>query len=295
MTLLARGQRADFLRIHGVTLTGLANFTVPVVLVTDPRQLKDADVLIVAVKTYDTETALDGVRHLEVKSVLSVQNGVYKNEQLMSCFGPAKTLGATAMFSGEVLPDSSVRFTMNEGLYIGELPEGISARVEALAAVLNGAGIRAVASPEIQSAEWSKYVVFVASMVLAALARLETYKVMKDADLAYLRVILVKEIAGLAARLHIPLGDYGLIRPQSLIGVSLEEAVVRIVRGGQDMESRGATAHKISTLQDLERGRRMEVEEILGYAVRKGKELGVQLPTVEFSYRLLSGINHYLK
>jgi 2-dehydropantoate 2-reductase len=52
-----------------------------------------------------------------------------------------------------------------------------------------------------------------------------------------------------------------------------------------------APAHKISTLQDLERGRRLEVEETLGYAVRKGAELGVSLPTLETCYRLIAAVN----
>lgn len=38
----------------------------------------------------------------------------------------------------------------------------------------------------------------------------------------------------------------------------------------------------------------MEVEETLGYAVRKGMELSVRLPTVETCYRLLTGVNRYL-
>jgi len=53
----------------------------------------------------------------------------------------------------------------------------------------------------------------------------------------------------------------------------------------------GATAHKVSILQDLERSRRLEVEEILGYAVRQGAELDLRLPTAETCYRLIRGID----
>jgi ketopantoate reductase len=64
---------------------------------------------------------------------------------------------------------------------------------------------------------------------------------------------------------------------------------------GEMLEAQGATAIKVSTLQDLERGRRLEVDEILGYAVRKGAELDVRLPTVETCYRLLTGVDRYLQ
>src|SRR5438445_5153006 len=87
VTLIARGQRAAFLQEHGATITGLADFTVPVRVVTDPSQVHDADVLIVTDKTYDMEAALPSVQHLRVESVLSIQNGVFKNEQLAQTLG----------------------------------------------------------------------------------------------------------------------------------------------------------------------------------------------------------------
>src|SRR5881628_3879497 len=94
VTLIARGTRAAYLQEHGATLTGLVDFTVPVPVITDPSQVHDADVLIVTVKTYDMEAALQSVKHLPVASVLSLQNGVLKYQQLAQTFGGAKVLGA---------------------------------------------------------------------------------------------------------------------------------------------------------------------------------------------------------
>src|SRR5207247_247534 len=73
-------------------------------------------------------------------------------------FGWERILGATAVVSGEVLPDGTVRFTLNERLALGELPAGTSERAEALAATLVRAGLRAEVSPHIQTEGWSKYV-----------------------------------------------------------------------------------------------------------------------------------------
>src|SRR5262249_1320759 len=73
VTLIARGQRAVYLQEHGATITGLVDFTVPVTAVTDPQQVQEADVLMVTVKTYDTDAALASVKHLDVDSVLSLQ------------------------------------------------------------------------------------------------------------------------------------------------------------------------------------------------------------------------------
>src|SRR5438309_5559559 len=94
VTLIARGQRAAYLQEHGATITGLVDFTVPVRVVTNPSPTHDADVLIVTVKTYHMEPALQSIKHLHVESVLSLQNGVLKNEQLAQTFGWDKVLGA---------------------------------------------------------------------------------------------------------------------------------------------------------------------------------------------------------
>src|SRR5262249_27888792 len=66
VTLIARGQRAAYLQAHGATLTGLVDFTVPITVVTDPQQVHEADLLLVTVKTYDMESALNSIKHLQV-------------------------------------------------------------------------------------------------------------------------------------------------------------------------------------------------------------------------------------
>ncbi len=291
---IARGPRATFVREHGLRIAGLANFIVPVTVITDPQEVRDADVLMVTVKTYDTDSALASVRHMDVGSLLSLQNGVLKNEQLAHVFGWERVLGAATFVGGELLPDGTVRFTLNEGFAVGELPTGTSERVHSLVATLNRAGIRAEASPEIQTVEWSKYVVFVGSTSLAVLTRLEVFKCLKDADLALVWVRLIQETAALAAQLGIPLEDRGPLPAKTLGNGPESEAVTILQQVGAVLEARSPTL-RASTLHDLERGHCLEVEEILGYAVRKGIELNIPLPTVDTCYRLMAGINRYLQ
>jgi 2-dehydropantoate 2-reductase len=290
VTLIAREARAKSIQEHGVTITGLANVTVPVPVTARPQELQQADALLVAVKTYDMETALDSVAHLKVGSALSVQNGLVKDEQLARRFGWEKTLGAAAHISAELLSTGTVRFTANEWFSIGELPEGTSARVEALVAALARSGIRAEASGQMASVEWTKYVVNISWMALSALSRMETYRIFKHPDLAWLAAILTREVAQIPAKLGILLLDKGVFGAKTLSEVPFEAAVANFRQVGEHMEAQGATAHKVSILQDLERGRRLEFEAMFGYAVRKGAELGVSLPTVEICYRLIKGV-----
>ena len=294
VTLLARGNRAAFLQEHGATITGLVDFTVPVRVVTDPSQVHDADALIVTVKTYDMDTALQSVKHIDVGSVLSIQNGVLKDEQLAAIFGWDKVLGAMAAFSAEVLPTGTVRFTTNQGFYLGEVPEGVSDRVQTLATTLERAGIVAKVTTSIQSVAWSKYVILVSGMALAVLTRLETYRFLQDPQTASVMASILHEMAHLATTQGIALEDIGFFQAKTLSQLSLADTVAHLRHQGEQRALQAPT-HKVSTLQDLEQGKRLEVEETLGYAVRQSAALGIPTPTMDTCYKLIAGINHYLQ
>ena len=294
VTLLARGQRAAYLQEHGATMTGLVDFTVPARVVTDPQQIQEADVLMVTVKTYDMDAALASVKHLDVGSVLSSQNGVLKNEQLAQTFGWEKVLGATASMGGEVLPTGVVRFTANQGFYLGELPAGSSARVQTLGETLERVGIVAQVTPSIQTFEWSKYVYWLCCMAPAVLTRLETYKILQDAQTASIIAALLHELVPIATIRGIALEDMANFPLKTLSQLPFDETVTHVRQLGDHWASRLPT-HKGSALQDVERGRRMEVEETFGYAVRQGAALGLPMPTRDTCYHLIAGINHYLQ
>src|SRR5262249_26131807 len=147
-----------------------------------------------------------------------------------------------------------VRFTLSDRLAIGELPEGTSGRVAALAGALAQTGLRAESSDRIQTVEWTKYALFVGGMAVAALTRLETARFLGDPDGARLVVALVREVGGIASGLGISLEDAGLLPIRTLCTESPEEAVARVHRIGAAMAERAPT-HKVSTLQDLEAGR----------------------------------------
>ena len=290
VTVIARGARARDLQQHGITLTGLTDFTAACHVITDPKGLPAADVLIVTVKTYDTAAALAPLRHLDVATVLSVQNGVLKNDQLVHAFGAPRTVGAAAFLSGEALPAGSVRFTLNGELYVGELAAETSRRVEQLVATLKRAGVRAVATANIRSIEWSKFAAWIGAVVLAVLTRLETYKFFSDPDTALVGARLIRETAAVAAAQGIALEDVPPFVVKTVSRGTEADAVEALRAFGRLLHDRAPT-HRVSGLQDLERGRRLEIEETLGDMVTKAATVGVAVPTVETAYRLIRGLD----
>ena len=290
VTIVARGDRARYVQQHGITITGLADFTITCPVITDPTALHGADVLIVAVKTYDMAAALTSLRHLDVATVLSIQNGVLKNAQLADAFGAEKTVGAATFLSGEVLPDGPVRFTSNQVLYVGELPASISARVQQVVEALARAGMQAEATAHIQTIEWSKFVAWIGGMAVSVLTRLESYKFLSDPDMAMICTRLMRETAGLARKRGIALADMPPFLVHTISSVTEAEGVEKVRELGATIQAR-APMHRMSSLQDLERGRRLEVEETLGYVVTNAATVDLAVPTVDTCYRLISGLN----
>ena len=125
---------------------------------------------------------------------------------------------------------------------------------------------------------------------MAVLSRLATYKFCSDPDSALICARLVKETAALADAAGIPLQDSPPMPIMEIISGTEQEAVGKIGELGARLESE-APDHRWSTLQDLERGRYLEVEETLGYVVAEAAKEGIPVPTVETCYRLINGIN----
>ncbi len=290
VAMLARGRRAAQLDAAGITIRGLAEFTTPVHTLRDPAQLHSAGALIVATKTPGTAQALATLGTAEFDVTLSIQNGPLKDELLAQAFGAARVLGALADTSGELLADGTVLFTRNVNILIGELPRGRSARAEQLAHVLDAAGVRAAATEEILSLEWSKFCAWVGLIALAVTTRAPTWKYLSDPDAALVLVRLTREMGALARALDIPLSDRAILPAASLASLPEPEAVALVTAAGAHYRSH-APEHRMSALQDVEAGRPLEVNETLGYALERAQALNLQLPLLDCFRRLLAAID----
>jgi 2-dehydropantoate 2-reductase len=288
--MLARGTRAAVLEQRGLEIHGLAEFTAAVHTLRDPRALRGAGTLIVATKTPGTAAALEPLRPAHFDVALSIQNGPLKNELLSAAFGAERVLGALADTSGELLPSGAVLFTRNVCLYVGELGGGASARAERLAQLLDSAGIRAAATAEIQTLEWSKFCGWVGLKALSVTTRSHTWKFLSDPDAALLVTRLVREMGALAGALDIPLSDRAVLPTATLCTATERDAAAIVMRIGDEYR-RNAPTHRMSALQDVEAGRPLEVHETLGYACEKARRLGLDLPLLAAFTRLIAAID----
>lgn len=287
VVMLARGRRAEHISTHGLAICGLAEFSTLVPVLRDPAQLRSANVLIVATKTPGTAEALAQLRHVDIGLGFSIQNGPLKNELLSAAFGPDRVLGSLADTSGEMLADGRVLFTRNVNILLGELCGEESLRAGDVATTIDSAGVRATAVPNILSLEWSKFVTWVGMFALSVITRSVTWRYLIDPDAALVLVRLTREMGRLAAALGIELTDKANLPAASLCRGTEESAVQTVIEAGRVFETR-APEHRMSSLQDVNAGRPLEVHETLGYALRKAAEHGIPMPLLDGFYRVIS-------
>jgi 2-dehydropantoate 2-reductase len=290
VSLVARGERARALAVHGIRVTGVEDFSARCDIVTEPQQLRSADLLILATKTYDTAEALQSLRDLRVTSAFSVQNGVQKNEALAQAFGASAALGAISMIGAELLPaqgdmPGAVRYTRVGATTIGEIAGGLSPRVEEWVGAMTRAGLNVLASDRITAIEWSKFVTWSGSSALAVLTRLPPWRFLLDPDTALLAIRVMRETAAVAQHLGIGLIDNALIRA-AMPDRSDAEALAIVQAFAEDFRTTSPDLRP-SILQDADRGRRLEVNETLGYTLTLAQRFGLPAPTLDLCCRVL--------
>ncbi len=290
VTLIARGARAKHLTQNGVTITGLEDFTVPVPIVEDPKTLSGADVLILAVKTYDTAAAIAAVRHVEVGATFSVQNGIKKNQQLADAFGADAVLGAISFISAAIEANGAANLTVQNHTLIGEPSGGTSRRAEDIVSRLVKAKLVASVSDNILGEEWTKYSAWSGAATLALVPHQAAWKFFTDPGTARIMARVMREAASLADHLDVQLQPGGPINMVKVFEGTEDEAVALVQETGKGL-GRNAPQFRPSMMQDVQSGKRIEVEETFGHAVALAKEFGLSVPTLETCYMMLSAVN----
>ena len=116
VSFIARGSHLAAMREHGILVENetLGNIHVPKVKVTDdPAAIGVADVVLIAVKLWDTESAVQAVRPMvgPNTAVISLQNGVIKDDILRQVYGDQVVVGGVAYVAAHVARPGVIRQT----------------------------------------------------------------------------------------------------------------------------------------------------------------------------------------
>ena len=301
VTLIGRPKHVEAMKERGLIIRGpRGTRTVEVKATDDPTKIMGADTLIMTTKTKDSVDALNDVSHLSssLKLCLSLQNGLTKDEVLLQRYGQNKVIGATTTEGATLLNYGEIEQTITGITFFGTLSvdgDKIGAdNCEKMKNVFNNAGLRAEIVDDIKSAEWAKLIRMASGAALSILTRLEYHKILKNFDISWCYIQLMRELSNIARADSVEVRDYSGMPVSSLTESPLEDAVMSTVQSGKRIEESGMTRVKISALQDVERGKKTEVEELLGYPLSIAKKHNVDTPRLEFVYRLIKGLDYYL-
>jgi len=266
VTLVARGAQFDAIRRQGLRLeapAGDARIDVPVV--DDVRSLGDLDVLVVATKTWQLESALAPLagRLGRETAVFGIQNGVEHTDVLARLLPDAHVLGGTCRIISLVTAPAVIRHVGAEPtIMLGPPGGGRSDRADALAAELDlGPPLRVLAADDIDAEIWRKFLFFAPGSGVGSITRAPIGVFRSETGSRRLLEAAVHEVVavGRACGVALPAG-------------SAAEAISYV----DSLPADGTS----SMQRDFEAGRRTELDALAGAVVRLGRTHQVPTPTL---------------
>ena len=264
VSFIARGVHLEAMRKSGLRIEGGPEpFALAHVVATDvPREIGPVDLVMVCVKLWDTEQALDAARPLvgPDTALVSFQNGVLNDSYVRAAFDDQHLIGGVAYVATTVSePGVITRTGPLQRLVFGEFDGRRSARVEAFQSACLAGGINAEVSDNIQRAIWEKFVFLVGLSATTSTIRVPIGPIREHPLTRALLLDIMREVVAVGRAHGVPLPeDYAEQRLAFADGVA------------PDMTS--------SMYHDLERGKPLEVRWLSGAVVELGREVGVGTP-----------------
>ena len=270
VTLLGRASHMDAVAAKGLVIDGLFGVkrVTSVTVTTDPPRQR-FDVVLLTVKSFDTAAMLARVAPLlaEDGCLLSMQNGLGNVERVRDVVGSRRAVGARVIFGAEIPAPGTVRVTVcAEPVALGAVVRGdaaTEAQARRWATRLATAGVPAEYVADVHAHLWAKVFYNAALNPLGALLGLPYGALAADPDARAIMDDVIEE-------------GYAVARARGVTPTTASADAYRRIFYERLVPS--TAHHRSSMLQDLERGRRTEIEAINGSLWSFGREAGVATP-----------------
>jgi 2-dehydropantoate 2-reductase len=271
---IARGQHLAALRANGLVLKS-ANGDLHLQSVSttdDPGSIGTVDIVIFAVKQYDTESAAKLIKPAigADTAAITLQNGMDKDERLRAVLGRGHVMDGAAYIGGARVASPGVITHVGKvaRIVFGEADGSRSARGERFLAACKNAGIEATLSSEIANELWAKFALLSAFTGVSSVLRQPVGEIAGDDNTRKLFADAITESVAIAKAKGVDLGDGYLAKQLNFIDTVPPET-------------------KSSMQMDLEAGRRLELDWMSGAIARISDELDVPTPIHHFIYAAL--------
>ena len=242
----------------------------PLRALTPDQAAGQSDLILLFTKTFHTDTALDGVKAIigPGSHVLTLQNGLGNDEAVGRHVPRGRVLAGVSTLPSDLVSPGKVRSHGEGGSRLYPAFGGDPGFAQQVAALLTAGGIPTRLEPRIHEAIWSKAIFNAAMNTLCALTRRTPGFLGAHAESrAIIRAVVEEGVAAANAS-----------------GVAVD---ARPIHELTHVSMTDHADHKASMLQDLNAGRRTEVDAINGAIVRAATQAGVAVPVTEALWRLV--------
>lgn len=283
VSLIARGPHLAAMQDRGLTLIeNDASTRVDVSATDNPEELGPQDYIFVTLKAHSVPKLVPNIRALmgEKSTLVSGVNGVpwwyfhklpgpWENTRLASIdpndaqwngFGPENVLGCVVYPAAEVIEPGVVKHIEGNRFSLGEPDGSKSERALALSKALSGAGLKAPVRPRLRDEIWVKLWGNLSFNPISALTHATLNVLCTDQETRAVARSMMVEAQEIAEKL----------------GVKFPIDVERRIDGGA-----AVGAHRTSMLQDLDQGRPMEIDALVGSVQELGKITNTPTPTID--------------
>jgi 2-dehydropantoate 2-reductase len=270
--LVRRGDHAADLNENGLKVTGKSNLRADVLASTDPADLGDVDLVIIATKTTAVEASVKKMQgHFPNATVMMIQNGL-GCERIVREYGDWPVISGLTFMSGVRKSDVHVDYELDTPTWIGpwdrEIDKPGYGYIKQVEALINRSGLICEAYEDLRPVQWSKLLFNSAVNAIGAVTNTPHAPFYADTE---------------------NLSDLGnLVHDMMAEADPWEMNCKAVSQGG----SHGGEvyAHVTSMLDDVRNNSYTEVDWITGSIVRAARETGVPAPIHETLYRLVKGI-----
>jgi 2-dehydropantoate 2-reductase len=268
VTFLVRQRRAEQLARDALQIVSPhGDFVVPVVTVLAGNLLEPFDLILVGVKSYSLDEAMDQFAPAVGPNtmILPILNGIGHLDRLSARFGAKHVLGGMANISGGLDAGGRVvQFFPNHDLVFGEIPGGSSERTRALENCFSNAGFSGRASEAVMQDIWEKFVQLGLGAGITCLMRASIGDILAAPGGREAMFEIFDECCAVATASG--------FKPRPAF---IEFDTTLITTVGSPL--------KWSMLRDIERRSTTEGEHILGDMVARAQTLGVKTPILNLA------------
>jgi 2-dehydropantoate 2-reductase len=268
VALVAGGERLERLRSRGIVVNDRP-YAVP--MHHPEADEPPSDLVIVAVKNHHMEQALRDMRKRVGPDtlLLSVMNGIDSEEQLGGAFGTERVLYAVALGIDSVRDGNRVSYTTPGVIQFGEADNAeVTERVRRVQALFDRAGIPWETPPDMIRNLWWKFMINVGVNQVSAVLRAPYGVFQRTPEARELMEWAMGEVIAVAERAGVALAGEDIEKWKSVLSTL-----------GPD--------GKTSMLQDVEAGRKTEVEIFAGRVMELGKAHDVPVPVNRVLYQMI--------